>query len=106
VKQNRLNAICKAFHGQAVLFTIFFISLDRYEEVIRLQSIKTSLEKTLRKPEDTEGGQSNAEFDYSLAAVCEVPKHINLSEWFEQKTWNILFKPNYKQYNVKSVFLR
>lgn len=102
-----MNAICKTFHGQAISnFFYTFLSLPhRFEEVIRLNSIKSSLEKTLQKLEDGDG-QANAEFDYSLAAVCEVPKHINLSEWFEQKTWNILFKPNYKQYNVKSVFLR
>lgn len=82
-----------------------FLYSEGNEELYRLNNIKTSLEKTLRMPEDGDG-QSDAEFDYCLAAVCEVPKHINLSEWFEQKTWNVLFKPNYKQYNVKSVYLR
>ncbi|CRL06849.1 CLUMA_CG019482, isoform A [Clunio marinus] len=71
----------------------------------RLNSIKTSLEKTLRQSDDN-APQTNAEFDYALPAVCEVPRHFNLSDWFGHKTWNIFFKPNYRQYNVKSVFLR
>lgn len=75
------------------------------EEDLRLISIRHSLEKTLRESDDGDH-QSNAEFDYAFAAVCEIPRHINLSDWFGQKTWNILFKPNYRQYNVKSVYLR
>lgn len=63
----------------------------------------SSLEKTLRDPSD---GPSNSEFDYTLPAMCEMPKFFNISEWFMQKTWNIYFRPNYKQYNIKSVFLR
>jgi hypothetical protein len=95
----------KHFHGQEFLVMPVFILFCRVEEVIRLNSIRNSLEKTLRKADDGEG-QMNAEFDYSLSSVCEVPKPINLSEWFDQATWNILFKPNFKQYNVKSVYLR
>lgn len=75
------------------------------DEELRLINIRNSLEKTLRESDDGDQ-QSNAEFDYALAAVCEIPRHINLSDWFGQKTWNIFFKPNYRQYNVKSVFLR
>lgn len=81
-----------------------FFPPSRFDEELRLATIKKSLEKTLRESDDDH--QSNAEFDYTLAAVCEIPRHINLSDWFGQKTWNIFFKPNYRQYNVKSVFLR
>lgn len=73
--------------------------------MLRLNSIKSNLEKTLR--ENVDGDQNaNAEFDYSLAAVCEIPPHVKLNEWFGQNSWNIYFKPNYRQYNIKSVILR
>lgn len=85
--------------------TLPYVTLSITDEDLRLISIRHSLEKTLRESDDGET-QSNAEFDYTLAAVCEIPRHINLSDWFGQKTWNILFKPNYRQYNVKSVYLR
>lgn len=72
---------------------------------MRINRIKNSLEKTLRESGDGEA-LKDAEFDYSMSSVCEVPPHISLSEWFDQNTWNILFRPNFKQFNVKSVFLR
>lgn len=75
------------------------------DEAIRLNNIKHSLAKTLRESDDSEV-QSNAEFDYNIAAVCDIPRPISLSEWFGQNTWNILFKPNYRQYNIKTVILR
>jgi hypothetical protein len=70
---------------------------------LRLINIKNSLVKTLRESNDDE---QQSEFDYSLAALCEVPKHTNITEWFGGNTWNIFFKPTYKQYNVKSIVLR
>lgn len=94
--------VATRFHGQFYYKSIYvYCSLSE----IRLNSIKTSLQKTLRESDDSDH-QANAEFDYTLAAVCEIPRHFNLSDWFGQKTWNVFFKPNYRQYNVKSVFLR
>jgi hypothetical protein len=74
------------------------------EQEFRLSNIGASLLKTLRTGEDE--APPDSEFDYSLPAVCDVPKHTNLSEWFGQKTWNIYFKPNYRQYNIKTLTLR
>lgn len=73
------------------------------DEEIRRNMIKNSLHKTLFEDGDQ---TTSAEFDYTLAAICEIPRHFNISDWFGQKTWNILFKPNYRQYNVKSVMIR
>ena len=94
----------RQFHGHAA-HTDLFLTIYRNDEELRLNGIKSTLQKTLRDPEDSDG-VVNAEFDYSLPAVCEVPKHFNISEWFGQKTWNIFFKPNYRQFNIKEIFLR
>lgn len=83
----------------------FYFLFFSFDEEIRLINIRKSLEKTLRESDDSDQ-HSNAEFDYTLAAVCEVPRAININDWFGQKTWNIYFKPNYRQYNVMSVMLR
>lgn len=90
---------CQTYNGGNVCFHC------RVDEEIRLNSIKINLEKTLRG-QDEDSLISNAEFDYALAAVCEMPRHFNISDWFGQKSWNIFFKPTYRQYNVKSVMLR
>lgn len=100
-----MNAICKAFSWSRINHDVVYILTCRIEDAYRINRIMSSLEKTLRKPNDGESPK-NSEFEYSMSAVCEVPKPINLSEWFDQNTWNILFKPNFKQYNVKTVTLR
>lgn len=84
---------------------IVFLFNCSIDEEIRLNSIKHSLEKTLRENND-KNWSANAQFEYSLAAICDMPKHMTINEWFGQKTWNIFFTPNFRQYNIKSVTLR
>lgn len=101
-----LNIIYLYSRSKNTISNEVLVSFDcSFDEEMRLLSIRNSLAKTLRESDDADV-QPNAEFDYTIAAVCEIPRHINLSEWFGQKSWNIYFKPNYRQFNIKSVFLR
>ncbi|KAG5679400.1 hypothetical protein PVAND_008968 [Polypedilum vanderplanki] len=84
--------------------------LSENEEDYRIAKIQSELQATLRDPVAEQGiGRERApspSFEYAFPAVCEMPKSMNYSDWFGQKSWNIIFKPIYRHFNVQSSILR
>ncbi|XP_070494428.1 uncharacterized protein ana isoform X1 [Chironomus tepperi] len=85
------------------------ISQDN-EENYRLLKIQSELEATLRNSEPEQQVSAmkfeKPQFEYAFAAACEIPRHMNITKWFDTPTWNIMFKPIYRRYNVLSSTIR
>lgn len=91
--------------------------------------IQTKLEPMLRSPNSdainrvSVSSNENPKYEYAFPAACkqnlcfillfavslkwifffcagDIPRYMNVSRWFEGKTWNIMFKPIYRRYNV------